>query len=329
MQYRTLGRTGLQVSEIGLGTEHMIQQREVMSEVLSVAVDAGLSYVDLLYIDPSGDDAAFWEGIGPALRQHRDKLVLAAHWGGGPRYDLEYCRRTFPEVLSRVGNDYVEVAMMTMIDEEDRRGAWLDASLADLRRYQAQGHVGWIGGSAHDLEQAIALVQSGRIDVLMFPLNLTMHVVEAVGALYEACAAQGVGLVAMKPYAGGLLLNVDGQPTSIRPEQCLSYVLSLPVSTAVPGVRNADHMRAALRYCAAREPERDHHCFPCPADIPIDTAIMIVDWAKMGVSDELRGWYAALPAKGSDCIQCGDCMARCPFGVDVIAKMERAVALFE
>jgi len=138
-------------------------------------------------------------------------------------------------------------------------------------------------------------------------------------------------------YAGGLLLNVDGRPTSIRPEQCLSYVLSLPVSTAVPGVRNADHMRAALRYCAARESERDHapalegmfheleghcvycrHCFPCPANIPIDTAIMIVDWARMGVSDELRGWYAALPAKGSDCIQW-----------DVIAKMERAVALFE
>lgn len=147
MQHRKLGKTGLQVSEIGFGTEHMPASKEVISEVLAVAVDAGLNYIDILQIDPAGGGAKFWDGFGPIVRKYRDKLILASHWGGGPEYDLGYCRRTFFEALSRVGNDYIDVAIMQMIDEPERQGKWLEESLKDLHRYQGQGYVGYIGGS--------------------------------------------------------------------------------------------------------------------------------------------------------------------------------------
>ena len=77
MEYRKLGRTGLQVSEIGFGSEHMPSDRKAMSEVLAVAVDGGLSYVDLLQIDPdpTSDGTGFWSHCGPPIREHRDKLV--------------------------------------------------------------------------------------------------------------------------------------------------------------------------------------------------------------------------------------------------------------
>ena len=76
MEYRTLGRTGLEVGAIGLGTEHLEASQETRAEVLRIAVDAGVNYVDLLWIDP-----AYWEDFGPVLRPHRQGLVLAAHWG--------------------------------------------------------------------------------------------------------------------------------------------------------------------------------------------------------------------------------------------------------
>jgi predicted aldo/keto reductase-like oxidoreductase len=325
VKYRTLGRTGLEVSEIGFGSEHMPSSREVMSEVLAVAVDAGLSYVDLLQIDPdpSSDGTGFWSNCGPPIREHRDRLVLAAHWGGGPRYDLPYCQRTFAHVLSQVGNDYVDVAIMTMVDEPDRRGAWLEESLKHLRRHQEQGHLGFIGGSGHDVAVATELVKSGLLDVFMFGVNLTKHGDEQHRALYRACVEQGVGLVAMKPYFGGTLLTVDGRSTSLTPVQCLSYVLSQPVSTTVPGVRSADQMRAALAYCAAGDEERDYapalanmyhdleghcvycnHCLPCPQGIDVATTIMLADWGTPGVNDELREWYASLKVKPGDCIRC-------------------------
>ena len=52
MEYRKLGRTGLDVSAIGLGTEHLEQSRETMEAVLDAAVDAGVNYIDLLPYDP-------------------------------------------------------------------------------------------------------------------------------------------------------------------------------------------------------------------------------------------------------------------------------------
>jgi predicted aldo/keto reductase-like oxidoreductase len=195
---------------------------------------------------------------------------------------------------------------------------------------------------------ATKLVHSGLLDVFMFGVNLTTHDREQHQDLYRACQEQGVGLVAMKPYFGGTLLTIDGKATSLTPVQCLSYVLSQPVSTTVPGVRSAAEMRAALAYCTASESERDHrpaleqmyhdleghcvycnHCLPCPQEINIATAMTIIDWATWSVNDELREWYASLKAKPSDCIECGQCVERCPFDVDIIAKMRHGAALFE
>jgi len=52
-------------------------------------------------------------------------------------------------------------------------------------------------------------------------------------------------------------------------------------------------------------------------------------FAQGGLNDELRAAYAGLPVKAAACTECGDCLARCPFDVDVIARMRRAVEIFE
>jgi aryl-alcohol dehydrogenase-like predicted oxidoreductase len=238
MERRRLGRTGPEVGVIGLGTEHIERSTVTMDAVLHAAVEAGSDYVDLLYVEPD-----YWETFGSLYRKYRDHLVLAAHWGSGPRYDLDYCRHTFDNMLSSVGNDRVEVAMMTMIDDGERKSrAWREASLHHLRRYQEQGRVGLIGGSAHDPAIAREAVSGKLLDVLMFPLNMLGHDDEQTNKLIQACVDQDVSLVAMKPYHGGTLFWANGQPTGITPAQCLEYVFSLPVATAVPaiGAQSAD-----------------------------------------------------------------------------------------
>jgi predicted aldo/keto reductase-like oxidoreductase len=353
MEYRELGRTGLQVGAIGLGTEHMTLERETMERVLRTAVDAGLNYVDVLFIDATGDDVGFWDNFGPALRPYRNKLILAAHWGGGPRYDMEYCQRCFEDVLARVGNDYAEVGLLTMVDTERKWNVWAQESIQHLLRYKEQGRIGAIGMSTHVAPIALKAVDSGLIDVLMYPLNLTSHALEQDSTVCQACADHDVGLVAMKPYRGGTLLVADGKPSGITPAQCLEYVLSLPVATTVPGAKNAEELRAALHYWAATEEEKDYgavlataqrslmgecthcnHCLPCPQSIDISQTIGLVAWSGWARIDtdegqEMLAAYAALPIKASACIECGDCMDRCPFEVDVIAQMQRAVEVFE
>ena len=205
-----------------------------------------------------------------------------------------------------------------------------------------------MGLSGHTAPIAIKAVQSGLIDVLMYPINLLGHDDEEVRALYQVCEEQDVGLVAMKPYHGGTLLFANGKPSGITPAQCLHYVLAQPLSTTVPGARNAEELQATLHYLEATEEEKDyssipanihdylagqcvycHHCLPCPQDIQIGWMIWLADYAQRGVTDELRGWYSSYSVKASACIECGDCVERCPFGVDVIAKMRETVELFE
>ena len=344
MERRRLGKTGPEVGIIGLGTEHLERSVETMDAVLCTAVEAGADYVDLLYVETD-----YWEAFGSLYRKYRDHLVLAAHWSSGPRYDLDYCRSTFDNVLSGVGNDHVEVALMTMIDDGDRAGsAWREASLECLHRYQEQGRVGLIGGSAHDPVVAREAVRSGMLDLLMFPLNMLVHDDEQTNKLIQACVEHDVSLVAMKPYHGGTLFWANGQPTGITPAQCLGYVFSLPVSTAVPGPKTLEEWQVTLRVAEASDEERDyrpvlgslhellagqctycHHCLPCPEGIEIGWVIWYVDHVPGGDLEQLREWYSGFQVKASACTECGLCLERCPFEVNIMDKLEQAVELFE
>jgi predicted aldo/keto reductase-like oxidoreductase len=354
METRTLGRTGLEVGVIGLGTEHLIESSENMDAVLGLAVPAGVNYIDLVYNDPLGSHAGYWEAIGPAIRRFREGLVLCLHWGFIYHEPVDRCQRCFDQALSLLGNGYAEIAMLTMVDTESLWRNWAAQGIERLDRYRRDGRIGSIGLSNHNPAVARMAIESGLIDVLMFPVNLYQHHGDPErAALLETCAEYGVGVVAMKPYYGGVLLQRDGSPTGITPAQCLHYVLSQGVAAAVPGPRNADQTRHALSYLTASAEEkratplhddlkywlhgqcvRCKHCLPCPQDIPIPSVIYYLNYVEYygltpGHQQANREWYALLPAKGSDCIECEVCLERCPFDVDIIAKMRRAAEVFE
>ncbi len=353
METRILGRTGLEVGVVGLGAEHLDTTRQNMDAVLDLAVRTGVNYVDLVYNDPSDAHAVHWDTIGPAIRRHRDHLVLTAHWGFVRHEPVDHCQQCFDQALDRLGNDYAEIAMLTMVDSESLWTGWAQEAIERLEVYQRDGRVGFIGLSNHNPDVARMAVESGSIDVLMFPINLYQHHGdEEREALLTSCAEHQVGVVAMKPYYGGRLLTTEGRPTGITPAQCLHYVLSQPVATAVPGARNPDEMRQALSYLKASVEEKRfaplhdeledrlrgqcvecQHCLPCPQDIPIPSVISNLDYVEFyghGPSHDQgsREWYASLEAKASDCTECEVCLERCPFDVDIIGKMRRAVEVF-
>ena len=127
MQTRTLGRTGWQVSEIGLGTEYLLNQPpEVMAGVMQAAVEAGINVMDLLYNGPR-----FWNAFTPIMQQHRNRMIVAAHWGVGEQdgqlenvRDQAVCQRFFDDTLRRLGNDYADIAMLMMVDTDALWDSW-------------------------------------------------------------------------------------------------------------------------------------------------------------------------------------------------------------
>ncbi len=172
-------------------------------------------------------------------------------------------------------------------------------------------------------------------------------------ALYLACEQKGVGITTMKTLGAGKLLKKETSPfkAAMSVGQCIHYALTRPaVATAMVGYSSAEEVDEACRYLRMSEEEKDYglvvsatpetmhgacvycnHCQPCPAGIDIASVNRYRDIAKLNLSDippSITQHYLSLSARGSDCIACGSCEERCPFGVEVIHNMADAAAIF-
>lgn len=171
--------------------------------------------------------------------------------------------------------------------------------------------------------------------------------------LYELCEREGVAIDVMKPYGGGDLLSPSNSPfgKALTPVQCLEYALTRPAVAAVMvGCRSTDEMQAALDWCDADKEAKDYasvlteldkfswkghcmycsHCAPCPVGIEVANVNKYLNLtvAQDDLPETVREHYKLLSHHASECLECGACETRCPFGVDVIDHMRRAVMRF-
>ena len=172
-------------------------------------------------------------------------------------------------------------------------------------------------------------------------------------AFYEACQRNGVGITVMKAFGGGDLLNEKDSPAglALTVNQCIHYALTRPgVCSVLAGSRNLEELKAAAAYEESTAEERDYapsfakmkkvsweghcmycgHCSPCTVGIDVAsvTKFMNLCLAQKTVPETVREHYRVLPAHAEDCIQCGQCETRCPFGVRIIENMEQARTIF-
>ena len=170
--------------------------------------------------------------------------------------------------------------------------------------------------------------------------------------LYETCQRRGVGIDVMKVFGGGDLLT-ENSPAgrALTPVQCIHYALTRPaVACVMSGVHSAYELQASLAYETASESERDYaevfasfpkiswkghcmycgHCAPCPKGIDVATVTKFLNLARAqgNVPETVREHYASLTAHGGDCIACGACEKRCPFGVSAVKNMAAAKEVF-
>ncbi len=170
--------------------------------------------------------------------------------------------------------------------------------------------------------------------------------------LYETCQRLGVGITVMKVFGGGdLLSNYSPAGKAMMPSQCIHYALTRPaVATVFSGVRSIEDLKKSLYYESAKEEEKDYatifstfdkiswqghcmycgHCAPCPKGIDIASVTKFLNLAKAQgeIPETVFQHYMALDVKAGDCIACGACEKRCPFGVSIIENMKQAKVLF-
>ncbi len=171
--------------------------------------------------------------------------------------------------------------------------------------------------------------------------------------LYEICDAKGIGIDVMKVYGGGDLLSDQNSPfeKAMTPTEAIEYAITRPAVAAVMiGAKNKEEMDQALAWNNATEQQRDYtrvlsgldnfswkghcmycgHCAPCSAkiDIAMVNKLYNLTVAQNAIPETVREHYKAQKHHASECLACGVCETRCPFGVEIIASMQKAADRF-
>ena len=379
MNYRTLGRAGLQVSEIAMGCEGLVDKSEKqVLEFVDKMVELGINCMDLYTSNPE-----VRANLGKAMKGRRDKFVLQSHlcsiWENGQYLrtrDIHKVKAGFEDMLRLLDTDFIDIGM---IHYSDALSDWQEIVNGPVMAYaqelKAAGKIGCIGLSSHNPEVGQAAVDSGLVDVLMFSVNPCYDLQPASEdveqlwaesayenqlvnmdpqrqALYESCQRQGVGITVMKAFGGGdLLSRYSPAGVALTAFQCLHYALTRPgVACVMAGARTLEELEQCAAYENAPDGEKDYaaafaampkisweghcmycgHCAPCPQgiDVAAVTKLLNLVRAQGEVPETVREHYAVLPHRAGECVRCGACESRCPFGVAAVENMGKAAEIF-
>jgi aryl-alcohol dehydrogenase-like predicted oxidoreductase len=227
MNRRPLGRTGLQVSEIGYGawgignTGWRGADDARSCRALHLALDLGLNFIDTALAYGDGHSERL---IGRVLRERGpdDRTVVAskvpprnAQWPARPAvaadeaYPADHVVASTEASLRNLGRETIELQQFHVwSDEWLRQGDWQGA----IERLKRDGKIRCFGISVNDCEpdNALALVQSGLIDTVQVVYNVFEQAPQ--DRLFPACQAQGVGVIVRAPLdEGGLTGTVTAQ----------------------------------------------------------------------------------------------------------------------
>ncbi len=289
MKYRTPGNTGLKVSEVGFGAEHLEKMEyENIKPVIDAVFDTGINIIDVFMPDPD-----VRSNIGRALAGRRNNVMIQGHFGATWQ-NGQYLRTRepgltktyFEDLMTRLRTDYIDFGMFHFVDSDEDLDAILNT---DVLRYaqglKKNGTIRAIGMSSHNPAVALRAVKTGAIDVLLFTVNPAFDLLPAIAdleqlfspqqyaddtmkgidpvraELYKTCEMTGVGITVMKGLGAGRLLNAETSPfgVALTPVQCIHYALTRSgVVSFLAGCRTPEEVRIAARYSEASDEEKDY-----------------------------------------------------------------------
>lgn len=238
MKYKNLGRTGVKVSELCLGTMIFGQQveEETAVKIVRRAIEGGINFIDTADVYVNGRSE---EIVGKAIEGMRDQIVLAtkvrSRTGTGPNDEglsRKHIMHNFEASLKRLGTDYIDLYQLHRPDASTP----LNETLTTLNDLVRDGKVRYIGCSnfhSWQLEKALRISEVNRLEsfVTVQPrYNVMDRDIEQ--ELLPLCADEGIGVIPYSPLAGGFLTGKyrAGEPApagsrgQLRPETVTRYL---------------------------------------------------------------------------------------------------------
>lgn len=328
---RVLGRTGLEVSEIGFGgiPIQKISEKEAVG-IIRKCGKLGVNFIDTgrAYNDSE-------RKIGLAMKGQRDKWILASK---SPAITYDRMKKDVEAGMKEMGVDFIELYQLHHIKNEEmlKQSLRSDGAYAVLKEMQKQGKIGFIGVTSHEpkvLEKAVA---TGKFDTVMTSYNYFEREAEP---MIKKAQKKNIGVIVMKPLAGGLIQNAT---SAVR--FCLT---NKGVSSVIPGIHTEKEMKEDVtdvlkntsfgimdkkkldkeglkkeKYCRACG-----YCVSmdngCPKKINIFYFLALDGYYQNALKNKLPvKWiieaYKNQPVSPDQCIFCGHCEGVCPFAIPIM-----------
>jgi len=350
MLYRKLGKTGLEVSAIGLGCGELGSSRtEYAAKIVTRALELGVNYFDTA--------RRYWDSeikVGSALKGAREEVYISTKT---PAVTREEAWQHIRESLQRLQTDYLDNCHLhNLVNEKDlERRVGSGGALEALVEARDQGLIRHIGCTSHLSRVLIRALEDFDFEIIMVPMNIVER--EPLEELIPLCNRKGVGVTIMKPLATGIL------PARLA----LKWLLNQPIATAVPGTTTIEEVEEGAlvghleditltnkekgevdRLATRLEHVRCRICYecePCPKGIRIPTVLgtdmfreqyrtmgpegfRFFPWSEEIVKNHLEERRQKMSAVRS-CNECGECEEKCPYHLPIIRMLKETVEPME
>lgn len=299
--YRTLGRTGLSLPIVSMG----VMNADVPG-LIPRSYELGIRHFDTAAVYQQGRNE---DMVGRMIKQMgvRDKVIISTKVARvGRSRDREtppqsyassevsaHFNEIFQSSLKRLQMDYVDILYNHSADSVEEVN--LEGTLRAMSALKKEGKTRFLGVSSHKPEMALKeAIKLGVYDVVLIPINYTMANDEGLLKTIDEAAKKGLGLVAMKTQAGGATRpdpKLEKPLTAASQTALLKWVLRHDsIATAIPGFTTYEQLEQNFSVASNLAYSPEEHDF---------------------VSDKKN------VAEAEFCVQCGECRADCPLGVDI------------
>lgn len=328
MEHVVLGKTGLKVNKNGFGALPIQRiSKEDAVALLQKAFQNGINYFDTARAYSDSE-----EKMGAALHEVRDQIIIstktAAQNGEDLRKDLEMS-------LEKLQTDYIDLYQFhnPAFCPKPGDGSGLYEAALEAKE---QGKIRHIGITNHRIAVAKEAVLSGLYETLQFPFSYLASEEEV--ELVELCRQKEVGFIAMKGLAGGLIHNsasayafmCQPQFAHVEPiwgiqrewelDEFLSYQEQAPeLNEALLAEIQKDKEQLAGEFCRGCG-----YCMPCPAGIEINNCARMSLMLRRAPQEAwLSEEWQEKMKKIENCLHCGSCMKKCPYGLNTPELLKR------
>lgn len=332
MKYKVLGSTGLKVSAVGFGgiPIQKVDEKET-AKLLEYAETKGINF-----IDTARGYTVSEELIGYALKGRREKWIIATK---SMVRDKESMFKDVETSLKNLQTNYIDLYQLHNVRTQEQFDKVLseDGAYSALLELKEKGIIKHIGITSHSLDMLKIAIETGKFETIMYPYNI----VETQGEeLFKRAKELNIGVIAMKPMAGGALTKGD---------LAIKFILSNEnITTAIPGIASINEVDIN---CQAGSGEynltldekeeikkiseelgtefcrRCGYCAPCTAGIDIPSIFVLQAYKeRYGLPDWAEDRYKAAKYTAKDCIECGICEGRCPYDLpirDMLKKVRK------